>query len=217
MMNTLAKMGARTIRSQTFGVSVGNPLSVMPVLAVYNEHAFDTIDWAVFQAQQHGLRIVAPFTDNYDYYHGGKFNFLRFRGFNVSSANNSVVPPEVIQFYTNATIVQDFKDYIRHIITHLKPYTGISYAEDPTIFAYETGNELSSGAQFGAMDVPNEWTAEISSFVKSLVPHKLIVDGTYGVNKSHLNIDTVDIYSDHYYPLHNLIVQAYIALIATAN
>jgi mannan endo-1,4-beta-mannosidase len=215
VMNTLATMGARTIRSQTLGVSVGNPLSVMPVLGVYNEQAFDTIDWAVFQARQHGLRIMAPLIDNYDYYHGGKFNFLRFRGFNVSSANNSVVPSEVMQFYTNATIVQDFKDYVRHLITHVNPYTGLSYAEDPTIFAYETGNEL-GGTRFGDMDVPNEWTSEISSFVKSLAPHKLIVDGTYGVNKTHLSIETVDIYSDHYYPLNNTKLRADIALVAAA-
>ena len=65
VMNTLATMGARTIRSQTLGVSVGNPLSVMPALGVYNEQAFDTIDWAVFQARQHGLRIMAPLIDNY--------------------------------------------------------------------------------------------------------------------------------------------------------
>ena len=65
VMNTLATMGARTIRSQTLGVSVGNPLSVMPALGVYNERAFDTIDWAVFQARQHGLRIMAPLVDNY--------------------------------------------------------------------------------------------------------------------------------------------------------
>lgn len=65
VMNTLATMGARTIRSQTLGVSVGNPLSVMPALGVYNEQAFDTIDWAVWQARQHGLRIMAPLIDNY--------------------------------------------------------------------------------------------------------------------------------------------------------
>ena len=32
--------------------------------------AFDSIDWAVYQAREHGLRIMAPLTDNYDYYHG---------------------------------------------------------------------------------------------------------------------------------------------------
>ena len=37
VMKALQIMGACTIRSQTLGVSVGNPLSVMPALGVYNE------------------------------------------------------------------------------------------------------------------------------------------------------------------------------------
>jgi mannan endo-1,4-beta-mannosidase len=65
IMATLVTLGAHLIRSQTLGVSVGNPLSLMPTLGVYNEAAFETIDWAVFQARQHGLRIIAPLTDDY--------------------------------------------------------------------------------------------------------------------------------------------------------
>lgn len=65
IMAMLVAMGARLIRSQTLGVSVGNPLSLMPTLGVYNEAAFTSTDWAVFQARQHGLRIIAPLTDNY--------------------------------------------------------------------------------------------------------------------------------------------------------
>ena len=65
VMNTLQTMGTRIIRSQTLGVSVGNPLSVMPELGMYNQQAFDTIDYSVFQARQHGIRIMAPLIDNY--------------------------------------------------------------------------------------------------------------------------------------------------------
>jgi mannan endo-1,4-beta-mannosidase len=65
VMSTLVTMGAKLIRSQTLGVSVGNPLSMMPTQGVVNEQAFATMDWAVFQARQHGLRIMAPLTDNY--------------------------------------------------------------------------------------------------------------------------------------------------------
>jgi mannan endo-1,4-beta-mannosidase len=133
-----------------------------------------------------------------DYYHGGKYNFLRWRGINLTYTG-SAEPQEVQAFYTNATIVQDFKNYIQHLLTHRNPYTGLTYAEDPTIFAYETGNEL-SGPIFGDMDVPVSWTAEISAFVKELAPKKLVIDGTYGVNKTHLNISSIDIFSDHFYP-----------------
>lgn len=65
VMNTLQTMGARTIRSQTLGISVGNPLSLMPSLNEWNEAAFEPIDWAIFQARQHGLRVQVPFIDNY--------------------------------------------------------------------------------------------------------------------------------------------------------
>lgn len=67
IMNTLVTMGAHTIRSQTLGISVGNPLSLEPDLNVWNDEAFEAIDWAVYQAREHGLRIFAPLIDNYDY------------------------------------------------------------------------------------------------------------------------------------------------------
>ena len=214
-MNTLVTMGAHTIRSQTLGVSVGNPLSLEPELNVFNDAAFETIDWAVYQAREHGLRIFAPLIDNYDYYHGGKYDFLRFRGINISSTATPI-DPLVMQFYTNRTIINDFKNYINHLLTHVNPYTGLSYAADPTIFAYETGNEL-GGPVFGDMDVPVEWTDEICSYVKQLGPQKLCIDGTYGINKTHLNIPSVDIFDDHFYPLNLTKLQDDIDLVGSAN
>ena len=65
VMNILNAMGARTIRSQTLGVSVGNPLSLMPALGKYNEKAFRTMDWAIAEAGRTGIRIFAPLVDNY--------------------------------------------------------------------------------------------------------------------------------------------------------
>ena len=65
VMNVLKTLGARTIRSQTLGISVGNPLSLMPSLDNWNEEAFESIDWAIYQARQHGLRVQMPLVDNY--------------------------------------------------------------------------------------------------------------------------------------------------------
>lgn len=81
----------------------------------------------------------------------------------------------------------------------MNKYTGLSYALDPTIFAYETGNEL-SGTEWSDKDVPAAWVAEIAAFIKSLAPGKLVVDGTLGINETHLSISEVDIVSDHFYP-----------------
>lgn len=198
-MAIIKAMGGTMIRAHTLGVSTGNPLSVMPSLGVINEQAFDSIDWAVYQARQHGIRLMVPLTDNFDYYHGGKYNFLRWNGFNLTQTKDSS-NPVVQQFYTNATVVASFKDYIHKLLTHVNRYTNISYADDPTIFAYETGNEL-CGPVWGDMDVPATWVHEIGAYVKSLAPKKLVVDGTYGVNRTHLGVPEVDIFSDHYYPI----------------
>lgn len=215
-MNTLVTMGAHTIRSQTLGVSVGNPLSLEPKLDVFNDDAFEPIDWAVYQARTHGIRIFAPLIDNYDYYHGGKFNFLRWRGINISSETGQTLDPLVQEFYTNRTIIDDFKRYIEHLLTHVNPYTGLSYAADPTIFAYETGNEL-GGPIFGDQDVPAAWTDEICQYIKQLGPHKLCIDGTYGVNETHLSIDSVDVFDDHFYPLNITKLETDIELVRSAN
>lgn len=54
------------------GISVGKSLTIEPTLGTFNDAAFDIIDYALFCAREYGLRVIIPFTDNYDYYHGGK-------------------------------------------------------------------------------------------------------------------------------------------------
>ncbi|KAI1083203.1 glycoside hydrolase family 5 protein [Whalleya microplaca] len=191
-------LGGTMIRGHTLGISTGNPLSLVPDPGVVNEAAFETIDWAVYQAGEYGIRLLVPLVDNYDYYHGGKYTFLRWAGLNLTQARDST-NPTIQQFYTNASIVDAFEGYITTLLTHRNPYTELTYAEDPAIFAFETGNEL-LGPVWGDMDAPAAWVRGVAAFVKGLAPGKLVVDGTYGINRTHLGIEEVDIFSDHFYP-----------------
>ena len=43
------------------------------------------------------------------------------------------------------------------------------------------------------------------------------MDGTYGINTTHLNISTFDIFSDHFYPPNNTKLEQDIALVETVN
>ncbi|KAI1499157.1 glycoside hydrolase superfamily [Biscogniauxia marginata] len=198
-MAVVQALGGTIIRAHTLGVSTGNPLSVMPEPGVVNEDAFEAIDWAVYQAGRHGIRLLVPLVDNYDYYHGGKYNFLRWAGFDLTMARDSN-NPQIQQFYTNVTIVDTFKGYIKTLLAHRNKYNNLTYAEDPTIFAYESGNEL-TGPMSGDMNCPADWVREIAQLVKTLAPEKLFFDGTYGINKTHLDIEEVDVFSDHFYPV----------------
>lgn len=65
-------------------------------------------------------------------------------------------------------------------------------AEEPTILAFETGNEL-GGFQMNAFPPPVEWTTSISQYLKTIAPDTLVISGSYGVREVELGIDRVDI------------------------
>ncbi|KAK0747778.1 glycoside hydrolase superfamily [Apiosordaria backusii] len=215
IMSIINAMGGTMIRSHTLGVSVGNPLSLWPSPNQTNPEAFTPIDWAVYQARVYGLRLMVPLVDNFDYYHGGKYTFLRWAGFNLSRSGDER-NPQVQEFYNNPKVVDLFKRYIESLLTHRNPYTNLTYAEDPTIFAIETGNEL-CGPVWGDMDVPTEWVRDIGRFVKGLAPGKLFVDGTYGVNRTHFGVEEVDIFSNHYYPVSTTKLQRDLEALASVD
>lgn len=64
---------------------------------------------------------------------------------------------------------------------------------DPTVLAFELGNELPSP--------PASWSTSVSSLVKLLSPTTLTISGTYGLQSSEFSIPSLDILSNHYYPL----------------
>ena len=139
-----------------------------------------------------------------------------------------------MQFYTNATIVQCFENYIRYLFTHVNPYTCLSYGGGPTTIGYETGNEL-NGIKWGDKNVPTDWVREICQLIKKLGssfpspfspspllipiegPYKLCIDGTYGIHSTHFAVDEVDIFSNHFYPLNNSILISDIVAVQSAN
>jgi mannan endo-1,4-beta-mannosidase len=71
------------------------------------------------------------------------------------------------------------------IVNRTSTITGTRLAQDPTIAAWETGNELKNP--------PVEWTDAISTLIKSLAPSQLVVDGTYGIKRDALKLLNVDI------------------------
>ncbi len=179
-LNVATEMGLTVVRANSLGVSVGCALCIEPALGVFNNTAFQHIDYAIQAAKAHGLRLIVPLTDNYHFYHGGKHTFTDWRG--ISDEN---------QFYTNPQVIADFEKYIYTIFTHVNSYTGIAYMNDPTIMAWETGNELLS---------PSNWTQSIAAYTKSIDPNHLVMDGNYGINANSLSSPSIDIYSDHFYP-----------------
>ncbi|BGP43675.1 hypothetical protein JCM10449v2_007720 [Rhodotorula kratochvilovae] len=165
-------MGPNTVRLMTCGVSVGanNPYNLEPSSGVWPDVAWDIHDYVIYAAREYGLRVILPLSDNYDYYHGGKYDFLRFAG--VSTANNGAA------FFTNQKAIDAYKAYIVKLLSHRNVYSGVTWANDPTILAWETGNEW--GSYMNSEPWPSAaWTQQIVSAIKSVDSRHLIIDGAW--------------------------------------
>lgn len=106
-------------------------------------------------------------------------------------------------------MIKIFKAYISVILNRVNSYTGVAYKDDPTILAWETGNEL--GAYFLSGGAPpSSWTSTIGSYIKSIAQNHLVSDGTDGlVNSggdlatSAFDVSQSDLVTDHFYPSEN--------------
>jgi hypothetical protein len=193
-MDNAVAMGANVVR--TFGVlSVGDAKAIQPSLGVFNAAAFDSIDYAVAAAKQRGIRVILTLVDNYNFYLGGKFTYINWRGITPDAVGS--------QFFTNATIRNDFKLHISTVLNHHNPYTGYQYKHDTAILAWETGNELTV---FPNTWTYSGWTDDIATFIRRSGARQLIIDGKYGIYTTGSTIDTasldlasVDMYSNHAY------------------
>ena len=95
---------------------------------------------------------------------------------------------------------------LNYLLNRVNSVTGKRYGADPTILAWETGNELQYSLR-GNKPPPGDWTVEIARHLKSLAPRTLVLDGSFAkadsVEKSFapeaLKAKEVDAISYHYY------------------
>ncbi len=202
-LTTAQEMGASVIRSHTLGVSVGCAKCLMPAPGTYNDAAFDAIDYAIAAARARNLRLIIPLSDQWRYFHGGKHNFTNWLGYpdssnpNDNAASSDYQKRQEANFYTDPKVITAFQGYINHILTHTNRYTGLALKDDPTIMAWETGNEI--------WDATDGWTQTIATYIKTLAPKQLVSDGSAAnalhLTKSRLALSAVDIFGGHFYPL----------------
>ena len=181
---TVAAMGGTVTRTYVISVQRANdpPGTPRHVLAPgkFNEAAFRTLDEVLATANHTSVRLIIPLVDNWPWM-GGRAEYAGFRGKTKDD------------FWTDPQLISDFKQTIHFILTRTNTVTGIRYCDDKAILCWETGNEISS---------PAAWTREIASYLKSLDPNHLVMDG-FGATElrdESLTIPAVDIVTTHHYP-----------------
>lgn len=179
-VQTVAQLGGQVIRCYTLSVQGGRRNATG--LAHYTgpgapltEELMQDYDHMIAICGRHRVRLILPVIDEWDWF-GGRHEFAKLSGGG--------------DFYTDRKVIGDFKDLIARLVNRVNTVTGVAYKEDPTILAWETGNELQR--------VPRAWTEEIAAWLKTQAPKQLVADGANGSLVS-LDDPNIDLVTDHFY------------------
>ena len=198
-MDTAKMMGARVIRSQTMGDSVGCDLCIEPKPGEFNPDAFSHLDYALKAAHDRGLRLIVTLVgDCANCAVSGYGEYFKDRGAVAGMKD----------FFSDPVIIGRFEKHIAALLNHKNSLTGIYYKDDPTILAWEDCNACGLVAAFtgGGSDLAPyaKWIDTVGAFIKSIDKKHLYEDnsGLFVFDKSGVTLDTktTDIITSEYYP-----------------
>ncbi|HXY51112.1 MAG TPA: hypothetical protein VEI01_16795 [Terriglobales bacterium] len=196
VLDTAKEMGARVVRSQTLGDSVGCDLCIEPKEGTFNPEAFKSIDYALKAAHDRGLRLIITLVgDCANCELSGPGEYLLWKS-----------QRDFKKFFIDPAIIAEFEEHIRAVLNHKNALTGIAYKDDPTILAWENCNVCGIGViwtspgQTLAPYLP--WIDAIGNFIKSIDKKHMYEDnsGLFLFDKMALDAKTPDIVTSEYYP-----------------
>lgn len=120
-----------------------------------------TLDYVVKSAEQHNLKLVIPFVNNWNDY-GGINAYVNAFGGNATT------------WFTNSAAQTQYRKYIQAVVSR--------YANSTAIFAWELANEPRCNGC--STDVIVQWATSVSQYVKSLDANHLVTLGDEGLGLS---------------------------------
>ncbi|MBW8189752.1 beta-mannanase man5E [Neiella marina] len=149
-----------------------------------NETAMVHYDRMIALSHQHGLRLILPFIDHWQWW-GGREQLAAFYGEHEDDFYDS-----------NSKTFAAYLNIIEQVINRTNTYTGRQYKDEKAIMAWESGNELKMSTE--------AFVRQTAAHIKSLAPNQLVMDGTYlKINEFSKTDPNVDIISNHFYTVNN--------------
>ncbi|USU05053.1 cellulase family glycosylhydrolase [Sphingomonadaceae bacterium OTU29LAMAA1] len=196
-LDRLQALGVRNLR--IIGSAEESPLknSITPGFrgkgSSYNEDLLKGLDWTLAEMAKRDMTAIV-YLANFWEWSGGMMTYLSWvNGGNFINMNDPAHPwPEFpdrnAAFYTSRPAQTLLRDYIRAVVQRTNSVTGIRYADDPTIMAWQLANEPRPGGS-DAVAVPNlpnfyRWIDETARYIKALDGHHLVTTGSEGLKGS---------------------------------
>ena len=194
---TAAEMGARVVRSQTMGDTVGCPLCLQPEEGKFNPAAFQAVDYALDAARRRGMKVIVTLVgDCATCTIGGIGQYLAWE-----KRRNAQ------EFFTDAALIAAFGKHIDAVLNHVNALSGVAYKDDPTILAWENCNMCGLIAMFTggggkSLGQVSDWVETIGKHIKQVDPHHLYLDtsGIFRMYPKAMDNPSTDLVTLEYYP-----------------
>jgi len=135
----------------------------------------EVLDYALHASRQRGIKLIMVLTNNWRDF-GGMDQYLTWYGLDKHHL-----------FYTDERVRAAYKNWAAHLVNRRNTVDGISYRDDPTIFAWELANEPRirnyrnyDSAVGWDMSTISRWADEMSQFIHSIDPNHMVSVGDEG-------------------------------------
>lgn len=133
------------------------------------------LDQTLASAAKHNIKVILTLANNWEAFGGIDWYIQTF---------NATYHDD---FFTNPSIISAYKNYMKWMLNHVNPITGVAYKDDPTIMAFELCNEPRC---VGTGPVPSSnscvpatltgWVDEVSTYFKEIDSNHLLAIGDEG-------------------------------------
>lgn len=189
ILDRASRMGLTVIRTWAFGEGAAG--SLHPYKGESSEAAFAGLDFVVAEAARRGLRLVLPIVNYWNDY-GGVRVLQQWCIGGAYARGWKPVDTTCPRFYTDQRCHDLYLRHARELANRVNKFTGVRYADDPTIMMWELCNECRC-RDMGTpqADSPlRQWVRHVAPAVKRLVPNQLLSvggDGFYDVRRAQDN------------------------------
>ena len=159
----------------------------------YNETLLVGLDQAMAEIGRRGMKAVLYLTNFWEW-SGGMMTYLSWvNGGRYINMNDPAHPWPAFadfnaDFYRSEAAVALYHDYVRTVVGRTNTVTGIRYADDPALMAWQLANEpRAAGGEAEALaNLPAfyAWINDTARLIKSLDPNHLVSTGGEGLKGS---------------------------------
>lgn len=160
----------------------------------YNDELLDGLDYFLYQLQQRGMKAVLYLTNSWEW-SGGYSQYLAWAGEGrapIPAVDGYDAYVDYVSCFIPSREARAlFADHVRFVVGRTNRYSGLKYADDPTIFSWQICNEPRPFGGANHEDFAG-WIAEIARLIRSLDTNHMISTGSEGLVGCEGNVELAE-------------------------